>query len=86
MRKIEDNGKINRVKLSNFNHTTKSAGSIAGGGGSNLPTQKCSMPVQATITPIWMEIIAFRHSQSKLAHLQLKKNSLGRGFHSQIGH
>lgn len=28
-----------------------SSGSSAGGGGSNLPTRKCSSPVQATITP-----------------------------------
>lgn len=32
-------------------HTTKSSGSSAGGGGSYLPMRKCSMPVQATITP-----------------------------------
>ena len=36
--------------------TTKSSDSTAGGGGSNLPMRKCSMPVQATITPSQMKI------------------------------
>lgn len=36
--------------------TTKSSGSSAGGGGSNLPIRKCSIPVQATITPSHMKI------------------------------
>lgn len=38
-----------------FPHTMKSSGSLAGGGGSYLPTRKFSMPVQATITPISYE-------------------------------
>lgn len=43
-------------KASNRKQTIRSSGSSAGGGGSNLPMRKCSMPVQATITPSHIRI------------------------------
>lgn len=42
-------------------HTIKSSGSTAGGGGSYLPMRKCSIPVQAIITPIQFKSMLVRY-------------------------
>lgn len=52
----------------------KSSGSSAGGGGSNLPTQKCSMPVQATITPLSVQRLGGGHTSSRLLFLTTRSS------------
>lgn len=69
------NGKANSADKKCFNlyicqcsgkHTKKSSGSSAGGGGSYLPMRKCSIPVQAIITPIQFKSKLIRYVASKI--------------------
>lgn len=56
---------INLEKL-----TRVSSGSSAGGGGSNLPTRKCSIPVQAIITPAKKEQDVSLHTRASWCTLK----------------
>lgn len=55
-----------------FKQTTISSGSSAGGGGSNLPIRKFSMPVQATMTPVHVKVqtLVFRSVMTTLSDKQ----------------
>lgn len=66
---IQKQNKIDKV-INLEKHTRVSSGSSAGGGGSNLPTRKCSIPVQAIITPVKKEQDVSLHTRASWCTLK----------------